>query len=112
MYNKMEKKFLLKAILEIIEKNKGEQITLLNFYRKKNRIYDYFIICNGKSNKHVYSLYEKIQGISCPNHVEGIKRSKWILMDYINIIVHIFLKNLRYYYNFENIYKDYKNLKK
>ncbi|MGX7638163.1 ribosome silencing factor [Candidatus Karelsulcia muelleri] len=99
------KKFLLKSILEIMEKNSGEEITLLNFYKKKNRIYDYFIICNGRSNKHVFSLYEKIKENTSPSHTEGIRKSKWILMDYINIIVHIFLKEIRNYYQIETIYQ-------
>ncbi|MGX7592779.1 ribosome silencing factor [Candidatus Karelsulcia muelleri] len=99
------KKFLLKSILEIIEKNNGEEITLLNFYKKKNRIYDYFIICNGRSNQHVFSLYEKIKENTSPNHAEGIRKSKWILMDYLNIIVHIFLKEIRNYYQIEKIDK-------
>ncbi|UOQ27675.1 Ribosomal silencing factor RsfS [Candidatus Karelsulcia muelleri] len=99
------KNFLLKSILEIMEKNSGEEITLLNFYKKKNRIYDYFIICNGRSNKHVFSLYEKIKENTSPSHTEGIRKSKWILMDYINIIVHIFLKEIRNYYQIEKIYQ-------
>jgi ribosome-associated protein len=95
--------FLLKDIIDVISRNDGEEITLLNFYKKKPRIYDYFVICNGKSNKHVYYIYQNLKLNTNPNNVEGIEKSQWILIDYINIIVHIFLKEMRVYYNIDNI---------
>ncbi|MGX7591235.1 ribosome silencing factor [Candidatus Karelsulcia muelleri] len=106
MIQKNENLLLLKSIIDVISINDGEEITLLNFYQKKNRIYDYFVICNGKSNKHVYSIYQNLKLNTNPKHVEGvevIETSQWILIDYINIIVHIFLKEMRVYYNIDNI---------
>ncbi|MGX7592917.1 ribosome silencing factor [Candidatus Karelsulcia muelleri] len=95
--------FLLKSIIDVISINDGEEITLLNFYKKKNRIYDYFVICNGKSKQHVYYIYQNLKLKKTPKNVEGIETSKWILIDYINIIVHIFLKEMRVSYNIDNI---------
>ncbi|MGX7589951.1 ribosome silencing factor [Candidatus Karelsulcia muelleri] len=95
--------FLLKSIIDVISRNDGEEITLLNFYNKKNRIYDYFVICNGKSKQHVSYIYQNLKLEKNPNKVEGLETSKWILIDYINIIVHIFLKEMRVSYNIDNI---------
>ncbi|MGX7592647.1 ribosome silencing factor [Candidatus Karelsulcia muelleri] len=95
--------FLLKDIIDVIYINDGEEITLLNFYNQQNRIYDYFVICHGKSKKHVAYIYQHLKLKTNPKHVEGIETSTWILMDYINIIVHILLKERRVYYNIDNI---------
>ncbi|WP_185866415.1 ribosome silencing factor [Blattabacterium cuenoti] len=103
---------LLKKIIEGIQMVKGEDISVLNF--RNNFVCDYFVVCNGESQNQVYAIYRSIEKITMkelkekPWHIEGLKNREWILIDYVSIVVHVFQKKVRLYYNIENIWK--KNL--
>ncbi|WP_185864875.1 ribosome silencing factor [Blattabacterium cuenoti] len=102
----------LKKIIKGIQEVKGENISILNFKKKENLIYDYFVICDGKSRNQVYAIFQSIEKIiknefkQMPRHIEGLKNKNWILVDYINIVIHIFQKEFRSYYNIEGIWND------
>ena len=72
-----------------------------------------FIICNGNSNTQVNAITNSVQKIGKaihekPYQIEGIENSEWVLMDYINVVVHIFQKQTREYYDIENLWGDAK----
>ncbi len=73
---------------------------------------DYFVICNGSSDRHVKALYQEVNTFlkkefgTLPHHIEGQQSGQWILMDYHDVIVHIFFDYLRDYYALENFWKD------
>lgn len=87
---------LLANIIKGIEEVKGENIDILDLREIDNTVCDYFVICNGNSNTQVNAIVGSIQKIVSkelkdkPWHVEGAENGEWVLMDYVNIVVHVF----------------------
>ncbi len=105
---------LLANIILGIEEVKGEDINILDLREIDNSACDYFVICNGNSNTQVNAIMSSIQKTVSksikdkPWHVEGSDNSEWILMDYVNVVVHVFQKHIREYYNIESLWGDAK----
>tara|TARA_B100000524_G_C23583705_1_gene346345 strand:+ start:425 stop:796 length:372 start_codon:yes stop_codon:yes gene_type:complete len=105
---------LISLIIKGMEDIKGENISLLDLRDIDNTVCDYFIICNGNSNTQVNAITNSVQKIVSkaihekPYQIEGIENSEWVLMDYINVVVHIFQKQTREYYDIENLWGDAK----
>ncbi|MCK0191335.1 ribosome silencing factor [Arenibacter sp. F20364] len=105
---------LIALILSGIEEVKGNDINLLDLRDIENTVCDYFIICNGTSNTHVNAIVGSIQKTVSkaiqdkPWHVEGSDNAEWILMDYVNVVVHVFQKQVREYYDIEGLWGDAK----
>ncbi len=105
---------LIANIIKGIEAVKGENITIIDLKHIDNTPCDYFIICEGNSNTQVNSISNSVQRVVSkelhdkPWHVEGEVSSEWVLMDYVNVVVHIFQKNIRGYYKLENLWGDAK----
>ncbi len=105
---------LLANIILGIEEVKGEDINILDLREIDNSACDYFVICNGNSNTQVNAIMNSVQKTVSksikdkPWHVEGSDNSEWILMDYVNIVVHVFQKHIREYYNIESLWGDAK----
>ena len=103
---------LLDAIVEGMEERKAKNITILNISKLENRVTDYFIICDADSKTHVNSIADSVEDtvIKLTNekafHSEGHQNSEWILIDYINIVVHVFLRETREFYNIEGLWGD------
>ncbi|SDE87344.1 ribosome-associated protein [Pricia antarctica] len=105
---------LIALILEGIEEVKGQKINLLDLRDIENTVCDYFIICNGTSNTQVNAIVGSIRKTVSkatgdkPWHVEGEGNAEWILMDYVNVVVHVFQKQIREYYDIEGLWGDAK----
>jgi len=105
---------LIALILSGIEEVKGHDINLLDLRDIENTVCDYFIICNGTSNTHVNAIVGSIQKTVSkaiqdkPWHVEGSDNAEWVLMDYVNVVVHVFQKQVRDYYDIEGLWGDAK----
>ncbi|PIB29851.1 MULTISPECIES: ribosome silencing factor [Maribacter] len=105
---------LIALILQGIEEVKGQNINLLDLRDIENTVCDYFIICNGTSNTHVNAIVGSIQKTVSkaskdkPWHVEGTDNAEWVLMDYVNIVVHVFQKHIREFYDIEGLWGDAK----
>jgi ribosome-associated protein len=105
---------LLASIIKGIEDVKGLDIDILDLREIENSVCDYFIICNGNSNTHVNAIVSSVQkGVSKelkdkPWHIEGTDVGEWVLMDYVSIVVHVFQKHIREYYNIESLWGDAK----
>ncbi len=105
---------LLASIIKGIEDVKGLNIDILDLRGIDNRVCDYFVICNGTSNTQVNAIVNSVQkGVSKelkdkPWHVEGTDNGEWVLMDYVSIVVHVFQKHIREYYNIESLWGDAK----
>jgi ribosome-associated protein len=105
---------LIAAILKAIDEVKGVDIQILDLREIENTVCDYFIICSGTSNTHVNAISGIIQKQVSkitkekPWHVEGEDNSEWILLDYVNIVVHIFQTPIREYYDIESLWGDAK----
>ena len=105
---------LIALILEGIEDVKGVDINLLDLREIENTVCDYYIICNGTSNTHVNSIVSSVQKKVSkalqdkPWHVEGSENAEWVLMDYVNVVVHVFQKHIREFYDIEGLWGDAK----
>ncbi|MBC7438462.1 MAG: ribosome silencing factor [Flavobacterium sp.] len=105
---------LLTNIIKGIEEVKGNDIDILDLRAIDNSACDYFIICNGNSNTQVSAIVNSVQKTVSkelkdkPWHIEGMENAEWVLMDYVNIVVHVFQKQIREYYNIESLWGDAK----
>jgi len=111
---KVSKDELLINIIKGIEEVKGNDIDILDLREIENTVCDYFIICNGNSNTQVNAIVNSVQKIVSkelkdkPWHVEGSDNAEWVLMDYVDIVVHVFQKHVREFYNIEGLWGDAK----
>src|SRR5690606_1012501 len=111
---KVSKDELLINIIKGIEEVKGNDIDILDLREIENTVCDYFIICNGNSNTQVNAIVNSVQKTVSkelkdkPWHVEGSDNAEWVLMDYVDIVVHVFQKHIREYYNIESLWGDAK----
>ena len=100
---------LIAQIILGIEEMKGIDIKLLDLRTLDNTVCDYFVVCSGTSNTHVCAIVQSIQKIVSkalkekPYHTEGLENAEWVLMDYVNVVVHIFQKPTREFYNIEEL---------
>jgi len=105
---------LLTLIIKGIEDVKGIDVNILDLREIENTVCDYFVICTGGSNTQVNALSSAIQKVVSkeihekPWHVEGEENGEWVLMDYVNIVVHVFQKHIREYYDIESLWGDAK----
>ena len=105
---------LITTVISGIEEVKGKEITLLDLREIENTVCDYFIICEGTSNTQVNAIVNSIQKLvnkttkDKPWHIEGTENAEWVLMDYVNVVVHVFQKHIREYYDIESLWGDAK----
>jgi len=105
---------LIAVILDGIENVKGQNTTILDLRELENTVCDYFIICEGTSNTQVNAIVSSIQKKVSkeikdkPWHIEGSSNAEWVLMDYVNVVVHVFQKHIREYYDIESLWGDAK----
>ncbi|MDG1673528.1 MAG: ribosome silencing factor [Flavobacteriaceae bacterium] len=105
---------LISLIIAGIEDIKGQNISILDLRSIENSVCDYFVICDGNSNTQVNAIVNSIQkkvsksAHEKPYQIEGEDNAEWVLMDYINIVVHVFQKHKREYYAIENLWGDAK----
>jgi ribosome-associated protein len=97
--------------VDIVEDKKAEDIVLLDL-RPDSVIADFFVICSGNSDRQLRALAEHVRESvktrynRLPFHVEGQAESGWVLMDYGDIVVHLFLQEEREYYDLEGLYRQ------
>ena len=107
-------KTMVKEIVSVLEEKKGEEITILDI-RQISVIADYFIIVSAENPRQLDSLSDAVQdkmeklGFRL-RRVEGVPESGWLLLDYNDVIVHVFHKEQRQYYDLERIWSDGKRI--
>ena len=99
-------------IVEAIREKKGHRIVTIDLTEVDNSICDTFIICHGESTTQVGAVTESIvkqlkekAGIRA-HHVEGLQNSQWVLMDFFDVLVHVFLEEYRSFYRLEELWAD------
>lgn len=106
----MDGKELAYKISEEIFAKKGNDVKVLDL-RNLTSITDYFLVCSADSDTQVKAIADGIedglneQGIKCW-HKEGFTALNWVLLDYVDVVVHIFKTEMRYYYNLEKLWGD------
>ena len=106
----MESEILVQKIVSLIRNKKGFDIKVLDL-KNLTAIADYFIICSGSATMQVKAIADEVdkklreQGIKC-YHREGYDTLNWVLLDYFDVVVHVFRGESREYYNLEKIWGD------
>lgn len=107
-----ETEILVDAIIEGIFEKKGNDVVKIDLRNLDNRVSDYFIICDARSTTQVDSICDSVEDTvraktgEKPAHVEGLDNCFWVLLDYGNVLVHIFQQEYRNYYNLESLWAD------
>ena len=99
---------LANAIFEILEDRKAHDVKVLHV-EKKTVIADYFVLCTGNSSTQVKALADEVEYKTTvrgrtPTNVEGKDNTAWIVLDYDSVIVHVFSREAREYYNLDKLY--------
>ncbi len=103
---------LLSSIITGIFEKKGHDVLKIDLRKLENSIADYFIICHGTSTTQVDALCDSVEDTvrekagEKPLHVEGLDNCFWVLLDYGNVVVHIFLEKYREFYSLESLWAD------
>lgn len=105
---------LSKVIIKGMEEKKASNIVLMDLRNIKNRFTDFFVICSGNSDTQLDAISDSIEeqvskaGESKPWRTEGKSGKQWVLVDYVNVVAHIFLKDQREFYGLEELWGDAK----
>src|SRR2546425_10630820 len=114
----MKKTHLKQPIFEAIsacQEKKAEQIAILELEQGSGACTDYFVVCSGTNPRQVQAISDEVEdrlektGLR-PTHVEGYKQAEWVLLDYVDFVVHVFSEKARKYYDLERLWKSAKRL--
>lgn len=102
---------LSKLIVKGMEEKKASDIVVMDLRNVKNSFTDFFVICSGNSDTQIEAISDSIEEITQrlkekPFRSEGKNNKQWILIDYINVVAHVFLKEKREFYGLEDLWGD------
>lgn len=103
---------LLELIIEAMQEKKAKDIVTLNLKGIEKSVCDYYVICHAESNTQVEAIAKNVDGLvkkklgEDPWHTEGFQNAEWILLDYVNIVVHVMQKEFRDFYGIERLWAD------
>lgn len=109
---KVVKLELKDAIIKGMQEKKANEIKVLDLRNLKSAMADYFIVCHAASDKQVHAIADSVDEFTRkladekPWHVEGADSADWVLIDYFNIVVHIFKEEARTFYGIEELWGD------
>jgi ribosome-associated protein len=114
----MKKSHLKRPVFEAIsacQEKKAEHITVLELEPESGAFTDYFVVCSGTNPRQVQAISDEVEerldkGGMRPAHVEGYKQAEWVLLDYVDFVVHVFSEKARSYYDLERLWKSAKRL--
>lgn len=102
-------------VLAAAEAKKADDVSVLELPKESSAFTDYFIVCSGANPRQVQAIADEVDerlskaGFE-PNHREGYDRGDWILLDYVDFVVHIFNESARKFYDLERLWKSAKKL--
>ncbi len=103
---------LKEVIVKGIQEIKGQKITILDLRNIENASTSFFIICEATSNTQVNAIVGSVEKMCFelldekPWHIEGAREAEWVLMDFVNLVVHVFQKEVREHYKLEELWGD------
>lgn len=109
-----ETKVLVQKIVEGIQEKKGYKIVVADLTKIGDTICKYLVICQGNSTSHVSAITDEVREYvrknmdTKPIAIDGLSNCEWVAMDYSDVMVHIFLPDIRGYYNLEHLWADAK----
>jgi ribosome-associated protein len=99
-----------------VESKKGEDIVILEMDRNSGAFTDYFILCTGTNPRQIQAISDEVEkqlaeiGVR-PNSLEGYNQAEWVLLDYVDFVLHIFSEKSRRFYDLERLWKSARRLK-
>jgi len=108
------KKQVSDAIQACLEK-KAEELTILEMEKGSGAFTDYFVLCSGTNPRQIQAIADEVElrlkgtGLR-PTHVEGYNQAEWVLVDYVDFVVHVFSEKARKFYDLERLWKTAKRL--
>jgi ribosome-associated protein len=103
---------IIKTIIAAIQEKKGENIISLDLRKINEAVSDFFIVCEASSSTQVKAIADNIEDCvkeKCtenPYHHEGFQQLQWVLIDYVNVVVHVMQKETRKFYQLEEMWSD------
>jgi ribosome-associated protein len=103
---------IIKTIIAAIQDKKGEKIVSLDLRKINEAVSDFFIICEAGNQPQIRAIAENIErkvNEKCgedPYHHEGLTTLQWVLIDYVNVVVHVMLSETRKFYKLEDMWSD------
>jgi ribosome-associated protein len=108
----LDSQLLCNTIVSGMQENNAQGITVLDLRNIKGSVTDFFVICSGESSTQVEGIADSVRRFTSkalkekPWHVEGKRNAQWILLDYVNVVAHIFYKDVRKFYDLEDLWAD------
>src|SRR5689334_11313164 len=94
---------------------KAEDLTILQMDKNSGAFTDYFVICSGSNPRQIQAISDEVElrlkrAGTYPHNIEGYKQGEWVLLDYVNFVVHVFSATARNYYDLERLWRTAKKL--
>jgi len=114
----MKKNDVKRQVAEAInacQEKKAEDVTILELEKGSGAFTDYFVVCSGTNPRQIQAISDEVEerlkkaGMR-PTHVEGYKQAEWVLLDYVDFVVHVFSEKSRRFYDLERLWKSAKRL--
>jgi len=114
----MKKSSLKQQVAEAIsacQDKKADEITILELEKGSGAFTDYFVVCSGANPRQIQAISDEVEerlnkdGMR-PTHIEGYKQAEWVLLDYVDFVVHVFSEKSRRFYDLERLWKSAKRL--
>jgi ribosome-associated protein len=112
---KSETKRQITAAIQACLEKKAEELSILEMEKGSGAFTDYFVLCSGTNPRQVQAIADEVElqlkkmGLR-PTHVEGYKQAEWVLIDYVDFVVHVFSEKARKFYDLERLWKSAKRL--
>jgi ribosome-associated protein len=114
----MKKKDLKRQVAEAIvacREKKADEITVLEMEKDSGAFTDYFVVCSGTNPRQIQAISDEVEGRLQkagldPTHIEGYSQAEWVLLDYVDFVVHVFSEKARRYYDLERLWKSAKKM--
>ena len=105
---------LCQIVVKGMQEKKAEEIVILDLRKINSAVSDFFVICSGNSDTQIDAIAESIEeevlkiDRENPWHKEGLNNKSWVLLDYVDVVAHVFTKQEREFYNLESLWGDAK----
>src|SRR5436853_7245224 len=115
MTKKSELKQQVSAAINACLDKKAEELTILEMEKGSGAFTDYFVLCSGTNPRQVQAIADEVEmrlkaAAIPPTHVEGYNQGEWILIDYVDFVVHVFSEKARKFYDLERLWKSAKRM--
>lgn len=108
----LDARSLSNIVIQGLQEVKARDIVRMDLRKSSGAVTEYFIICTGTSDTHIQALSDSVREFvkrdarEFPLSTEGMRSGEWVLMDYVNVVVHIFRQDRREFYRLENLWGD------